>query len=231
MAASLRRRRLQNGQVPDISAFLPALQASLPGLAAPPAARAARLPPPRRKRLAAHQTLFAQGQTVQQFFLLAQGALSLEVGTVDGQGSALDRVQAPALFGLSAFITGRPSRFEARALQSSHVWPIGEALFSALMDGWPGFARALMRRLAEHFDGNLGLLSSARHQSLGERVRHALNQLPATRRTDGWQEACISQVELARLAGVSRQGVNAWLRAARRNGEVELGYRRLRWRN
>jgi DNA-binding XRE family transcriptional regulator len=60
-------------------------------------------------------------------------------------------------------------------------------------------------------------------------VRQALQHLPATRAAGGWQEARITQAELARLAGVSRQGVNGWLREAQTAGWLVAGYGRLRW--
>jgi CRP/FNR family cyclic AMP-dependent transcriptional regulator len=227
---SLRTGPAQNRQVPDISEFILPLQASLPGLGTPPAEVLQAMPLPRRRRLAPGQTLFAQGAPAPHFFLLMTGELSLDVSSAAGQTSSLDLLQGPALFGLSAFVTGRPSRFEARATQASQVWPIGEPTYTLLMDRWPGFARALLRRLAEHFDGNLGLLSSARHEGLGDRVKQAIRQLPFERAKDGWLQAAITQAELARLAGVSRQGTNAWLREQQRAGLLEIGYGWLRWR-
>lgn len=216
--------------MPDISAFLAALRAALPDLPPPPATLAAQLTPRRRRRLAAGQVLFSQGQRMQHCFVLASGRVQLELGNASGQRSALDPLPAPAFFGLSALLIQRPSRYEALALEASEVWAIDAACHAQLMVGWPGYADALMRRLAEGFDGNLGLLASARHETLGERVREALQRLPAARAAGGWQEARVTQAELARLAGVSRQGVNAWLREAQADGRVEQGYGWLRWR-
>lgn len=214
----------------DISPdFFAALRAALPGLDEPPAV-CQRWPVPRARQLASGRVLFAQGARVKQFYLLGQGELSLDIVSSDGSGSSLGRLVAPGLFGLSAFVTGRPSRFEARAAAASEVWPLALPLYTALMDEWPGFARLLLQRFAEHFDGNLGLLGSARHAALGDRVWLAVQQLPAKPAHDGWRELRITQAELARLAGVSRQGVNAWLRERQAGGEIEQGYGWLRWR-
>jgi CRP/FNR family transcriptional regulator, cyclic AMP receptor protein len=228
---SVRSGGAENGQVPDISTvFADALRASLPGLDAPPASLAKLLATRRRKRLTAGQVLFGQGQRMQHGFVLGRGRLRLEMGNARGQRSALDALPAPAFFGLAALLTQRPSRYEAQALEASEVWPIDRTCHAALMQGWPSYTDALMLRLAEGFDGNLGLLASARHAPLGERVREALQRLPGLHEGSGWQRAAITQTELARLAGLSRQGVNQWLREAQREGRAELGYGWLRWR-
>lgn len=222
--------------MPDISTtaqVLAALRECLPGLPAAPAALTGSLPPLRRRTLAAGQTLFAQGQRTQAFYLLEQGSLALEIGHHEGAASLLSELAGPALLGLAAFVTARPSSFEARATSPSTVWAIGDAPYALLMDHWPGFARALMRRFAEHFDGNLRLLGAARHAPAGERLAQALDTLAheqaAPVDADGWCQLIVTQAGLAQRAGVSRQGTNAWLRAQQREGRVVLGYGWVRW--
>ena len=222
--------------MPDISAnarVLAALRDCLPGLPAAPAALNGSLPPLRRRTLAAGQTLFAQGQRTPAFYLLEHGRLALQIGHHEGAASLLNELTGPALLGLAAFVTARPSSFEARATSPSTVWAIGDAPYALLMDHWPGFARALMRRFAEHFDGNLRLLGAARHAPASERLEQTLDTLvqeqAAPVDAQGWCRLAVTQSVLAQRAGVSRQGTNAWLRAQQREGRVELGYGWLSW--
>lgn len=209
-----------------------ALLRCLPELAWPEAldARLRALLPTRP--LAAGQTLFAQGQPTQAFYLVGEGELEARLGAADGTLSTLGHLRAPTLFGLAAFVARRPSSYEALATRASRVFVIAEPAYVLMMDQWPGFAHALMREFARHFDGNLRLLQAARHQGAAERFELALAQLARERGgppdAQGTVELRATQAELARLAHLSRQTVNALLLQARREGRLTLGYGRIR---
>lgn len=208
-----------------------ALCANFPGLT-PPVALASRLDAllPCR-RLAAGQVLFAQGQAPNACYMVEAGEIEARFAALDGRMSVLEHVRAPRLFGLAAFVTGKPSRYEAAAVADSRVWVIGAPAYRVLMDDWPGFARALMREFAERFEGNLRLLEAARHLSAPERFAVALRQLATERAgppdAEGWRELKATQAELARLAHLSRQTVNQLLRAGQAGGGLRLRYGRI----
>jgi CRP-like cAMP-binding protein len=171
------------------------------------------------------RTLFAQGARTPAFYAVVSGEIECRLTAPDGQVSVLEHVQPPHLVGLGAFVAGLPSRYEALAAEASQVLAIGPGAYQALMDGYPGFARALLREFARRFDGTLHLLESARHRSAAERLQLALEQLKRERgQLDGaaWQLRA-TQAELAALAGVTRQTANAWLRQT----GVVVGYRSL----
>lgn len=208
-----------------------ALCANFPGLT-PPAALAPRLEAllPGR-RLPAGRVLFAQGQAPTAFYMVEDGEIEARFAALDGRASVLEHVRAPRLFGLAAFVTGKPSRYEAAAVTDSRVRVIGEPAYRLLMDDWPGFARALMREFADRFEGNLRLLEAARHLGAPERFGVALRQLAGERAgppdADGWKELKATQAELAQLAHLSRQTVNQLLRAAQDEGRLRLRYGRI----
>lgn len=208
-----------------------ALCANFPELA-PPAALASRLDAllPCR-RLAAGRVLFAQGQSPTAFYMVEAGEIEARFAALDGRMSVLEHVRVPRLFGLAAFVTGKPSRYEAAAVSESRVRVIGAPAYQLLMDEWPGFARALMREFAERFEGNLRLLEAARHLSAPERFAVALRQLASERAgppdAEGWCELTATQAELARMAHLSRQTVNQLLRAAQAEGCLRLRYGRI----
>ncbi|WP_431259755.1 Crp/Fnr family transcriptional regulator [Roseateles chitinivorans] len=205
-----------------------ALCANFPDLT-PPATLALRLEAlmPSR-RLPAGRVLFAQGQSPSAFYLVEDGEIEARFAALDGRMSVLEHVRAPRLFGLAAFISGKPSRYEAAAVSDSRVRVIGAPAYRVLMDDWPGFARALMREFAERFEGNLRLLEAARHLSAAERFGVALRQLADERAgpsdAEGWQALRATQAELAQLAHLSRQTVNQLLRAAQAEGRLRLRY-------
>ncbi|WP_431049553.1 Crp/Fnr family transcriptional regulator [Roseateles sp. L2-2] len=183
------------------------------------------------RRLPAGRVLFAQGQTPTAFYMVEDGEIEARFAALDGRMSVLEHVRAPRLFGLAAFISGKPSRYEAAAVSDSRVRVIGEPAYRVLMDDWPGFARALMREFAQRFEGNLKLLEAARHLSASERLTVALRQLVNERAgppdADGWRELQATQAELAQLAHLSRQTINQLLRAGQDEGRLRLRYGRI----
>lgn len=183
------------------------------------------------KALSTGQTLFAEGQVPHAFYLVAEGEIEARFLSEGGDTSTLERMRFPRLFGLAAFVTQRPARYEAAAWVDSRVWVITQPAYRLLMDDCPGFARALMLEFARRFEGNLGLLGAARHDSAEQRLRLALRQLVRERGTasadPGWHTVSATQLELARSAHLSRQTVNALLSTAQTQGWLRRQYRQL----
>jgi len=163
--------------------------------------------------------------------LLTQtGEIEARFTGLDGSVSVLELVQAPRLFGLAAFAAAQSSSYEALARRPSQLLVIGPAAYLALMDGLPGFARALLAEFAHRYDGTLRLLEASRHRSAPERFQLALAQLRRERalgppQQDGWQAVRATQAELAALANLSRQTVNQLLAQAEEEGLLRRSYR------
>lgn len=184
------------------------------------------------RTLARGRSLFVQGQPTRAFYGLAVGEIETRFTAADGTVSVLEHVQPPQLFGLAAFATGRPSAYEALARRPSRLWMFGPQAYQLLMDEVPGFARALLSEFAQRYAGTLGLLEAARHRSAAERFGLALAQLARERGdgppdAEGWQAIAATQADLAALANLSRQTVNALLRRAVAEERLRSGYRRL----
>ncbi len=184
------------------------------------------------RRLAHGRSLFVQGQPTAAFYGLAEGEIETRFTAADGAVSVLEHVQPPQLFGLAAFATGRPSAYEALARRPCRLWVFGPQAYQLLMDEVPGFARALLSEFAQRYAGTLGLLEAARHRSAPQRFELALAQLARERGdgppdAQGWQAITATQADLAALANLSRQSVNALLRRAVAEGRLRSGYRRL----
>ncbi|MFG6447933.1 Crp/Fnr family transcriptional regulator [Roseateles sp. BYS180W] len=227
--------------LPELSApeaLAQALRQELPGLNLAPlqdaawARRLLTLMP--QRQLQAGQTLFAQGQAARAFYLLAQGQLETTQIGEQGEAALLGQLRAPVFFGLAAFVTGRPTAYEAQARSACRVWVVTAPAYALLMDEWPGFGRALLQRFAQHFDANLRQLQSARFEPAAPRLEQAVRQLLALHQppvdAQGWQRLRVTQLELARVCHLSRQTVNELLQQAQQRGQARLGRGWLCWR-
>lgn len=207
------------------------LDSNFPQLGWSPAAHPAIAPLLSSRPLSGGELLFAQGQRTSAFYAVLEGEIETRFTAADGRVSAIEMVKPPRLFGFAAFATRQPSRYEALATGSTRLLVLGNAAYEYLMDQVPGFARALLRELAQRFDGTLQLLESSRHASAAERLGLALQQLrrhgAAPPDAQGWLPLRTTQTELAALAQVSRQTVNEWLRQQADQGLLRQGYGRL----
>lgn len=208
-----------------------ALAANFPALALRPAQLQALAPLLPLKRLAAGALLFAQGQAPGAFYMVAEGEIEARFTALDGQVSVLEHVGPPRIFGLAAFVTGKPSTYEASATESSRLWVIHAEAYRLLMDEVPGFARALLAEFAGRYDGTLQLLEASRHRGAAERLGLALQQLRRERGgppdAQGWPSLRATQAELAQVANLSRQTVNQLLGQAVAEGRLRRAYGRL----
>jgi CRP-like cAMP-binding protein len=191
----------------------------------------------RVRRLAAGATLFALGDETPAFYGVLSGGVETRFSTIEGQVSVVGQVEPGRLFGLAAFVTGRPATYEAVAVVPTRVLAIGTAAYAWLMDEVPGFARALMREFALRFDETMHLLEAARHRGAEDRLCLALQQLREEGRASAPSPAGpwamkVTQGELAARANVSRQTANEWLARWAERGWLERRYRGLtiaRW--
>lgn len=213
------------------TALLSVLAANFPQLAlgeagAPALAQA--LPHCRVRRLAAGATLFVQGSATALYAVL-DGEVAMRFNAADGGQSMVELAPPPRLFGLAALASGQPSSYEAIAHRAARVLVIGEPAYVALMDGLPGFGRALMREFAHRHDRTLHLLQASRLQTAPERLALALHQLLRAGRAappdaEGQVLLRTTQAELAMLAGLSRQTVNQVLAGLAGAGHLATAY-------
>ena len=190
----------------------------------------------RTRRLAAGATLFAQGDVTPGLFGVLAGTIETRFSGARGEVSVLENVGAGRTFGLTSFVAGLPSAYEALALEPTRLLVIGPAAYAWLMDEVPGLSRALLREFARRFDGTFKLLEAARHRGAQERLCIALQHLRregrATAADAGTWTMQMTQSELATRANVSRQTANEWLARWAERGWIARRYRGLeirRW--
>lgn len=200
-----------------------------PQLPWPAATLQALLPRVQLRRLPAQAVVFAQGAATPALYGVMAGEVAIRLGTVDGAVSVVEHTQPMQLFGLASFASGLPATYEAITTRPSRLLVLGPAAYELLMDGVPGFARALMAEFARRHDATMRQLAAARHHGAMERLTLALDQMrreqPGRERdAQGWQRLRTTQAELAALAGLSRQTVNRLLAALVTQGRLRRAY-------
>ncbi|HJV60869.1 MAG TPA: Crp/Fnr family transcriptional regulator [Albitalea sp.] len=218
---------------PDVEAALrQVLSANFPALGDSRRVIAAAAADCRVKRLARLGVLLTQGRPTPALFGMLEGEVEVRFGTPEGGASVVQVLPPGRLFGLSSFVSGRGSTFDAVATRPSRVLAIGPRAYATLMDEWPGFARALMHELACRHDHALRLLEASRHQDAPRRLVAAIEALERDGRADAPQRdgrrlLRASQAELAAVASLSRQTVNELVARWAREGRVSTVYRGL----
>jgi CRP-like cAMP-binding protein len=205
------------------------LRTAFPEVAFPPAAGEALARLVRVRRVPRGGLVFAQGEPTVALHGVLAGEVEARLVAVDGQASVLEHVSAGRLFGLASFASGLPSTYEAAATRASRLALFGPAAYAVLMDEVPGAARRLLRELALRHDGTLQMLAAARHLGAIERFNLVLAQLQREGRLEKldaarWRFLRATQVELAALAGLSRQTVNEVVAQLARRGRLRPGY-------
>ena len=202
--------------------------ANFPDVPLDAACRRRLLPLLATRRLVRGRTLFAQDQPAPAFYAVLAGEIEARFVGLDGAVSVLEHVRAPKLFGLAAFAAARPASYEAVARTASRVLVIGAGAYGVMMDEVPGFARALLHEFSGRYDDMMRLLEASRHRGAEERLRLALAQLARDRGSapdaDGWQRVAATQAEIAAVANLSRQTVNALVRDGVAAGRLRSRY-------
>lgn len=166
--------------------------------------------------------IFNQDDPGDAAYVVRQGAVSIVLSTADGRELVINEMGPGDCFGELALLTGAPRSAGAVARADSQVVVIPRAEFLMALEAEPRLMRQMIETLA------LRLLSSARREGAlafldaPARLARVLLQLDRVAGSSGKIE--ISQEELARRAGITRQTAarvlgqwrrQAWLRTGR----------------
>jgi CRP/FNR family cyclic AMP-dependent transcriptional regulator len=205
------------------------LASSLPDLVVEPRHRPVLRRLCETRRLQRNRALFRQGEPVPALYGVASGEIASQFVALDGRVSVLEHVGSGRLFGLSSFATGLPSTYDAVALRPTKLVVIGPDAYGYLIDNIPGFARGLVRELANRHLAALQQLEASRHHSPMSRLSLAIGQLMHSGRivrstARGSVLLRTTQAELAALAHISRQTANELIAELARSRRVKPVY-------
>jgi CRP/FNR family transcriptional regulator, cyclic AMP receptor protein len=165
------------------------------------------------------------GKPVTYWFGLIDGLLKMNSDEGSGRAVTFAGVAPGGWFGEGTVLKHEPYRYNIQALRDSVVAGIPVETFDWLLDNSIGFNRFVMDQLNERLGQFIGALETDRLNSPEARVARSLASLfhPKLFPNVG-QVLRITQLELASLAGLSRQRVNEALAVLQANGWIQLVY-------
>ncbi len=178
--------------------------------------------------------IFVQGERGDALFGVIAGRVRISASGAGGQEVFLNIMEPGDTFGEIAVMDGLPRTAGATALDHATVVTIKRADFLQLLEREPQLAIHLLKLLCERLRWTSELVEESAFLTGPARLAKRLMILASLhgRATGiGRLELRISQAELARFLGISRQIVNQHLSEWRRHGWVELGRSQIVIRN
>jgi CRP/FNR family transcriptional regulator, cyclic AMP receptor protein len=178
--------------------------------------------------------IFAQGERGDALFGVVAGRVRISASGAGGQEVFLNIMEPGDTFGEIAVMDGRPRTAAATALDHATVIIVKRFDFLQLLEREPQLAIHLLKLLCERLRWTSELVEESAFLTGPARLAKRLLILASLhgRATGiGRLELRISQAELARFLGISRQIVNHHLSEWRRHEWVELGRSQIVIRN
>ena len=153
------------------------------------------------------------------------GMLKLENITEAGKSSTFASVPAGAWFGEGAVLKGEPRPYEVVALRDSEVAFLPRSSFMWLLENSHPFALWMVG----HLNARLGhFVAMVQNQRLGDITAQVAYGLAGLFHSDLYpstdRRITLSQEEIGRLCGLSRQVVNRTLQELQDRGAIRLSY-------
>lgn len=171
------------------------------------------------------EVITRQGEPVSCLHLVSTGVVRLTSVSPAGREVVVGVLGPGDLFGERALLDGGPSPVEARALQSSNLLAVPVAGIDAVVDRNPATATELLRLIAARLHRTSEALEETLLFDVGARVARRLLRLAIDHGESiaGGVVVSITQEELARMVGASRESVNRSLASLSARGLVRTG--------
>jgi CRP/FNR family transcriptional regulator, cyclic AMP receptor protein len=177
----------------------------------------------RNREYRRNQTVFEEGAPGTKLYGVISGRLLITTSSAQGGELHLNVIGAGEIVGEIAFLDGGVRTASARAAELSTCFEIERAAFFELLEHAPQLSAHLLQLVCKRVRWMTKLAADSAFLSVPERLATCLRDLVRPGSADAHAEVRISQAELARFVGVSRQVVNTYLRAWQREGRVRLG--------
>jgi CRP-like cAMP-binding protein len=188
-----------------------------------------------RRAYAKGAAVFAQGDQGDALYGVAAGRIRISASGAGGQEVFLNIMEPGDTFGEIAVMDGLPRTAGATALDDATLIVIKRADFLQLLEREPQLALHLLKLLCERLRWTSELVEESAFLAGPARLAKRLLILASLHGRSigvaGSLELRISQAELARFLGISRQIVNQHLSEWRRHGWVALGRSQIVIRN
>lgn len=187
-----------------------------------------------RRNFAKGAVIFSQGDDGDALYGVASGRVRISASASGGREVFLNIMEPGDTFGEIAVMDGLPRTANAIALDHSTLIMIQRSDFLPLLEHQPQLAIHLLKLMCERVRWTSELVEESAFMAGPARLAKRLlilASLHGRAARVGQLELRISQGELARFLGISRQIVNQHLTEWRRHGWVDLGRTQIVIRN
>lgn len=173
----------------------------------------------------AGSTVCLRGSPAMHWLGVVEGMLKVDTISDEGRSTTFAGVPAGAWLGEGAALKGEPRPYAVVAIRDSKVAFMPRDTFIGLIEQNSSFSRWVIDQLNARLGHYVALVESFRLHDVTARVSYCLSELfnpqlyPSTDR-----KLVISQEEIARLCGLSRQNVNRELQKLERAGILQVQY-------
>ena len=175
------------------------------------------------RKVRAGATIFTKGDPGTALFAVRHGTVKISVPAMDGREAVFNVLREGEIFGEIALLDGRPRTADAVALSDCELMVIDRRDFLAFVHSEPKVAMRLIELLcarlrfaSEHMEEMFFLDVPTRlARALLRLTEHEAGQTP-----DG--RIAITQQEISRIVGITRESANKLLRKWSKDGLVKL---------
>jgi CRP-like cAMP-binding protein len=174
---------------------------------------------------AAGATVCPRGSPSMHWLGVMDGMLKVDSVSAEGRSTTFAGVPSGAWFGEGAVLKGEPRPYAVVAIRDSTVAFLPRATFHWLIDDSRPFSRWVIDQLNARLGHYVALIETVRFQEATGRVAYCLAELfnphlfPTTQ-----ARLEISQDEVAKLSGLSRQNTNRALHDLEHAGLLRMQY-------
>lgn len=168
------------------------------------------------------QSIFHQGDSGDSLFLVASGRIKLFIENSDGEQLTILFCGPGNCFGEMAVLDGKARSASAEALEQTEAWVVTRNTFLDLMRRDPDISVAVIVFLCSKLRTDLARMEEFIFLDTHDRVGRQLVRM-ATKNASGDYAVLITQEELARFVGNSREQVNRVLSDLSSIGHISIG--------
>jgi CRP/FNR family cyclic AMP-dependent transcriptional regulator len=184
------------------------------------------------RRFAKGQVISVEDSEPDALYAVLEGSIYL-VREVGGGDEALIHVGEPGFwYGIQYMLTNAPTVATVLAHTPVRALMLSKSQFDRILAEDPRYYECFARLALERYALLVRWFAEVRDLSPEARVRTRLASMAMLRKQDrpglGAISLAVSQADLARIAGISRQTLNAILGKLEKAGLIEVGFRRIR---
>src|SRR4051794_7235386 len=177
------------------------------------------------RRYPAGALIAAKGELSEHWFGVITGMVKVDTNLADGKSTTFIGVSAGGWLGEGSLLKREPRPYEVVALQDTRMAFMAGGTLRWLYDHRPAFNHFLITQLNARLGQFISIVERSRMHSTPELIAYGLATLMEPRQPAHAQgRVCISQEELGKLCGVSRQVAARELHKLVEDGVITVEY-------